>query len=69
MIYKFWGVAVVETLQNATEFGERVANLYRTFDAPSMIGTCSLVADNETDARKKAIETFRADGWTIEDGD
>lgn len=65
MVYSLYGHKAVSAFLDSEAFYEQLKRLYRLFEAPSTIGTCTLLASDATEAYNKAVDFFIADGWNI----
>lgn len=63
--FRFWGVAICGVFNDPESFTEEIGRLYKAFDAPSQIDTCSIRAYSESGAYRKAVEFFNKNGWNI----
>ena len=63
--FRLWGVAVCGVFNTIDEFTEELKRLHEAFKAPSQMDTCSVIAYNKEEARKKAVEYFNENGWDI----
>lgn len=65
MVYSLYGYKAVSAFADPDAFYSQLKRLYRAFEAPSTIGTCTLLASDASEAYDKAVDFFIADGWNI----
>ena len=63
--FRLWGVAICGVFKTLESFAEEIERFYKVFETPSQMDTCSIKADSESEAYKKAVEYFNENGWNI----
>lgn len=63
--FRLWGSAICGVFDTLESFTKEIGNLYRAFEAPSQMDTCSVRAYSRDKAYTEAVEYFNENGWNI----